>query len=180
MSNLYDLLGIKRNANLNTIKKAFKRKALNFHPDRNKSPDATEKFREIVNAYEVLSDPQQRSEYDKTLFVRTTPKTQEPKKEKEKQQPKRDPKKQKTYSNYSTSTNNYRSQKTEVEWTREMLEQLDLSNRQWKMASRLIISFIVTVLTVLIVYELWCPTNAYCRCTKMNDGRRCSAYIPRK
>ena len=79
MQNLYELLGIKKNANLNTIRKAFRRKALIFHPDRNKSPDATEKFREIVNAYEVLSDPQQRGEYDKTLFVSTTPKTQETK-----------------------------------------------------------------------------------------------------
>ena len=138
MQNLYELLGIKKNANLNTIRKAFRRKALIFHPDTNKNPDATEKFREIVNAYEVLSDPQQRGEYDKTLFVSTTPKAQETKKEKEKQPPKRDPKKQKTYSNYSTSTNNYRSQKTEVEWTKEMLEQLDLSNRQWKYALSLI------------------------------------------
>ena len=96
MPNLYELLGIKKNANLNTIRKAFRRKALIFHPDRNKSPDATEKFREIANAYEVLSDPQQKTNYDKTLFVSTTPKTQETKKETSTSTPKKKATKQET------------------------------------------------------------------------------------
>lgn len=60
----YEVLGLKRDASDEDIKRAFKRLAIKFHPDRNKDPDAGDKFREINEAYQVLSDPQKRSAYD--------------------------------------------------------------------------------------------------------------------
>lgn len=61
----YEILGISKNANESEIKKAFRKKAMEFHPDRNKSPDAEEKFKEVNEAYEVLSDPNKKATYDK-------------------------------------------------------------------------------------------------------------------
>ncbi len=60
----YKILGVPRNATKEEIKKAFRRLALKYHPDRNKSPDAEEKFKEISEAYAVLSDDEKRREYD--------------------------------------------------------------------------------------------------------------------
>ena len=60
----YEVLGIKKNAGLADIKKAFRTLAMKYHPDRNKSADATEKFKEINEAYEVLSDEKKRKIYD--------------------------------------------------------------------------------------------------------------------
>ena len=50
----YSILGVARNVNDEEIRKAFRKKAMEFHPDRNKSPDAEEKFKEINEAYQVL------------------------------------------------------------------------------------------------------------------------------
>lgn len=61
----YEILGIDRSANENDIKRAFRKKAMEYHPDRNKSPDAEEKFKEVNEAYEVLSDPSKKSTYDR-------------------------------------------------------------------------------------------------------------------
>ena len=61
----YDLLSVQRNATPEEIKKAFRRLALRYHPDRNKSPDAEDRFKEINEAYEVLSDPDKRAAYDR-------------------------------------------------------------------------------------------------------------------
>jgi len=60
----YDTLGLQKGATAADIKSAYRKKAMEFHPDRNKSPDAEEKFKEINGAYEVLSNPQKKSAYD--------------------------------------------------------------------------------------------------------------------
>ena len=60
----YETLGIKKGASAADIKSAYRKKAMEFHPDRNKSADAEEKFKEINGAYEVLSNPQKKSAYD--------------------------------------------------------------------------------------------------------------------
>ncbi len=61
----YDLLEVSRSASEEEIRKAFRRKALEYHPDRNKDPSATERFKEINEAYQVLTDPQKRRQYDR-------------------------------------------------------------------------------------------------------------------
>lgn len=70
----YDLLGVDRQAGDEEIKKAYRRKALELHPDRNYSnvEDATKLFAEVQSAYEVLSDPQERAWYDshRDVFLR--------------------------------------------------------------------------------------------------------------
>ena len=61
----YDILGLDRSADDGTIKKAYRKLAFEFHPDRNQhDPKAEEKFKEASEAYEVLSDPQKRQVYD--------------------------------------------------------------------------------------------------------------------
>ncbi|MBI5253648.1 MAG: molecular chaperone DnaJ [Euryarchaeota archaeon] len=60
----YDVLGVGRNTSKEDIKKAYRRLAMQYHPDRNKSPDAGEKFKEISEAYGVLSDDAKRQQYD--------------------------------------------------------------------------------------------------------------------
>ncbi|ETS80666.1 hypothetical protein PFICI_08195 [Pestalotiopsis fici W106-1] len=62
---LYDQLGIKPEATQDEIKKAYRKAALKWHPDKNKdSPQAAEKFKECSQAYEILSDPEKRKTYD--------------------------------------------------------------------------------------------------------------------
>ncbi|MEM4364638.1 MAG: molecular chaperone DnaJ [Candidatus Nitrosocaldus sp.] len=60
----YEVLGVSRNATKEEIKQAYRRLALKYHPDRNKSPDAEEKFKLISEAYAVLSDDEKRKLYD--------------------------------------------------------------------------------------------------------------------
>lgn len=60
----YQILGISKSASADEIKKAYRKLALEFHPDRNKSKDADAKFKEVTKAYEVLSNPQKKSTYD--------------------------------------------------------------------------------------------------------------------
>jgi len=60
----YQVLGIPRDATPDAIKKAFRKLARQYHPDVNKTPGAEAKFKEINEAYEVLSDPAKRSRYD--------------------------------------------------------------------------------------------------------------------
>lgn len=65
MSEYYDLLGIAKTADEAEIKKAYRKRAMELHPDRNPAPDAEAKFKEITEAYEVLKDPDKRARYDK-------------------------------------------------------------------------------------------------------------------
>ena len=60
----YELLGVSRDASEDALKRAFRKLARQYHPDVNKSPDAEVRFKEIGEAYEVLSDPQKRRIYD--------------------------------------------------------------------------------------------------------------------
>jgi molecular chaperone DnaJ len=62
----YEILGVDRSATRDEIKQAYRRLALKYHPDRNKAPDAGERFREIAEAYAVLADDTKRREYDAT------------------------------------------------------------------------------------------------------------------
>ena len=60
----YEVLGISPNAGKRRIRKAYRRKAFENHPDRDKSPGAEDRIKEINEAYEVLGDPQKRAQYD--------------------------------------------------------------------------------------------------------------------
>ena len=60
----YQILGITKSASSDEIKKAYRKLALQYHPDRNKGKDAEAKFKEVTKAYEVLSDPQKKQTYD--------------------------------------------------------------------------------------------------------------------
>jgi len=63
MKDYYSILGIKKDASADEIKKAYRQLALKYHPDR-AGKDSSEKFKEINEAYQVLSDPRKRAQYD--------------------------------------------------------------------------------------------------------------------
>ena len=64
MADYYSILGVPKNASLDQIKKAYRELALKYHPDKNKSKEAEEKFKEINAAYAVLGNAEKRREYD--------------------------------------------------------------------------------------------------------------------
>src|SRR3954453_8325054 len=66
MADFYSVLGVARGASDDEIKKAYRKLAMTYHPDRNGgSKEAEEKFKEITEAYDVLRDPQKRAAYDR-------------------------------------------------------------------------------------------------------------------
>jgi molecular chaperone DnaJ len=65
VSEFYALLGVAREATEAEIKKAYRKLAMEYHPDRNPAPEAEARFKEITEAYEVLRDPQKRAAYDR-------------------------------------------------------------------------------------------------------------------
>ncbi|KAH8877490.1 DnaJ likeubfamily B member 9 [Schistosoma japonicum] len=60
----YDILGVSKSASTSEVKKAFRKLALKYHPDKNKDEDAQKKFLKIAEAYDVLSDDEKRKQYD--------------------------------------------------------------------------------------------------------------------
>jgi DnaJ-class molecular chaperone len=60
----YGVLGVPRDADQKVIKDAFRRLALKYHPDRSKGPGTAERFKEVVEAYDVVNEPKKRAEYD--------------------------------------------------------------------------------------------------------------------
>ena len=65
----YEVLGVSKDASEADIKKAFRKKAMEYHPDRNPdNPEAAEKFKEATEAYDILSNPEKRSSYDRFGF----------------------------------------------------------------------------------------------------------------
>jgi len=65
MTDYYDTLGVSRDASDEEIKKAYRKLAMRYHPDRNDDPEAEENFKRVTEAYEVLRDPEQRARYDR-------------------------------------------------------------------------------------------------------------------
>jgi membrane protease YdiL (CAAX protease family) len=72
MMNYYEVLGIPRDASLEDIKQAFRKLALEYHPDRNHDEGAEAKFKEVNEAYDVLSNPKRRENYDRYGHVDET------------------------------------------------------------------------------------------------------------
>ncbi|EGR28062.1 hypothetical protein IMG5_183860 [Ichthyophthirius multifiliis] len=65
IKDFYEILGIQKSATEEEIKKAYKKQALKFHPDKNQAPNSKEVFKKIAQAYDCLTDPQKRAFYDK-------------------------------------------------------------------------------------------------------------------
>lgn len=68
MKNYYKTLGLNQNATIEEIKKAYRKLAFEYHPDHNKSENASSFFREITEAYEILKDTEKRKVYDEFVL----------------------------------------------------------------------------------------------------------------
>ena len=72
MADFYNTLGVQRTASDDDIKKAYRKLAMTYHPDRNNgSSEAEEKFKEITEAYDVLRDPNKRAAHNRCSYYRT-------------------------------------------------------------------------------------------------------------
>ena len=69
----YEVIGVSKTASADEIKQQYRKLALKFHPDKNKSADAQEHFKEISEAYAVLSDSSKRQLYDCLLYTSPSP-----------------------------------------------------------------------------------------------------------
>ncbi len=70
MDDYYLVLGVKKNASLDQIRKSFRTLALRYHPDKNKDSGSKEKFMKIVEAYETLSDLNRKKNYDESITIK--------------------------------------------------------------------------------------------------------------
>ena len=95
LKHYYQLLGVESHADLETIKTAFRTQIALYHPDKNKTEGARERFDDLVEAFDVLSNPKKRERYDQLLKTAATnkPLVIEPKAEKEYQEWQKDAKK---------------------------------------------------------------------------------------
>ena len=73
LKDYYTIMGVKPTDDLKTIKTAYRRLARKYHPDVSKEPDAEARFKEVAEAWEVLSDEQRRAEYDQMWQHRNDP-----------------------------------------------------------------------------------------------------------
>ncbi|EOB2258498.1 DnaJ domain-containing protein, partial [Escherichia coli] len=73
LKDYYAIMGVKPTDDLKTIKTAYRRLARKYHPDVSKEPDAEARFKEVAEAWEVLSDEQRRAEYDQMWQHRNDP-----------------------------------------------------------------------------------------------------------
>ena len=69
----YEVLGVSKGATADELKKAYRKLSKKYHPDINKEADAEDKFKEISEAYEILSDPQRKAAYDQYGHAGTDP-----------------------------------------------------------------------------------------------------------
>lgn len=78
MNDLYGILGISKNSDQDMIKRAYRKLASKWHPDKNSSTEATDKFQQIEEAYRILSDPAKKSQYDMGIDPRKPQQAHQP------------------------------------------------------------------------------------------------------
>ncbi|MGL4183839.1 MAG: DnaJ domain-containing protein [Metamycoplasmataceae bacterium] len=123
----YDILGVKPTVDGNDLKKAYYKKAKLYHPDICKDKDAGKKFEEVNSAYEILSDPKSRKEYDQELLNNTTNKSNNASVQKEQR------KQQETHSIYSI-IDSFLNRNESVSYYTQVINENFKSFESWIMA----------------------------------------------